>query len=104
LLGTKLLFSTAYHPQINGPEVTNRTLTTLLRSLVSKILKDWDLKLPNVEFAYNRSPSYATRHSPFECVYGVDPLASLDLLPIPSKSRVSFEAETRVKEMKKLHE
>jgi len=26
------------------------------------------------------------------------------LLPIPSKSKVSFEAETRAKEMKKIHE
>jgi len=65
LLGTKLLFSTAYHPQTDGQtEVTNRTLATLLRSLVSKSLKDWDLKLPHAEFAYNRSPSYATKHFP----------------------------------------
>jgi len=28
----------------------------------------------------------------------------LDLIPIPTESRVSFEAETRAKEMKKLHE
>jgi len=72
--------------------------------LVSKSLKDWDLKLPNAEFAYNRSPSYATKHSPFECVYGVNPLTPLDLLPIPTKSRVSFEAKTQAKEMKKLRE
>jgi len=51
-----------------------------------------------------RSPSYAPKHSPFECVYGVNPLTSLDLLPIPTETRVSFEAETRAKEMKKLHE
>ena len=76
----------------------------MLRSLVSKSLKDWDLKLPHVEFAYNRSPPYATKHSPFECVYGVNPLTPLDLLPIPTESRVSFEAETRAKEMKKLYE
>jgi len=75
----------------------------LLRGLVSKSLKDWDLKLPHAEFAYNRSPSYATKHSPFECVYGVNPLTPLDLIPIPSESRVSFEAETRAKEMRKLH-
>ena len=61
LLGTKLLFSTAHHPQTDGQtEVTNRTLTTMLRSMVSKSLKDWDLKLPHAEFAYNRSPTYAT--------------------------------------------
>ena len=74
LFGTKLLLGTVYHPQINGEtKVTNQTLTTFLRSLVSKSLKDWDLKLPYVEFAYNRSPSYTTKHSPFECVYVVNP-------------------------------
>jgi len=72
--------------------------------LVSKSLKDWDLKLPHVEFAYNRSPAYATKHSPFECVYGINPLAPLDLIPIPTELRVSFQAETGAKEMKKLHE
>ena len=54
LLGTKLLLSTTYHPQTDGQiEVTNWTLTTLLRRLVTKRLKDWDLKLPHAEFAYN---------------------------------------------------
>jgi len=40
----------------------------------------------------------------FECAYGVNPLTPLDLIPIPSESRVSFEAETRAKEMRKLHD
>ena len=57
---------------------------TLLWSFVSKILNDWDLKLPHAEFAYNRAPSYATKHYPFECVYGINPLTPLDLLPLPS--------------------
>jgi len=66
LLRAMLLFSTAYHPQTDGQtEVTNRTLATLLRSLVSKSLKDWDLKLPHAKFTYNRSPSHATKLSPF---------------------------------------
>jgi len=104
-LGTKLLFSMAYHPQTDGQtEVTNQTLTTLLRSLVSKSLKNWDLKLPHAVFAYNRSPSYATKHSPFQCAYGVNPLTPLDLIPILTETRVSFEAEARAKEMKRLHE
>ncbi|GJX89807.1 retrotransposon protein [Tanacetum coccineum] len=80
LLGTKLLFSTAYHLQTDGQtEVTNRTLTTLLRITVSKSLKDWDIKLPFAEFAYNRSPTYATGRAP-------------------------FKAQTRAKEMQKIHE
>jgi len=72
--------------------------------LVSKSLKAWDLKLPHAEFAYNRSPSCATKHSAFECAYGVNPLTPLYLIPIPTMTRVSFEAETRAKEIKKLYE
>jgi len=65
-MGTKLLFSTTCHPQINGQtELTNRTLTTLLRGVVSKSLRDWDIKVSHANFTYNRSPSYVT-HSPLK--------------------------------------
>ncbi|XP_074265617.1 uncharacterized protein LOC141588060 [Silene latifolia] len=61
LLGTKLLFKTSHHPQTDGQtEVTNRTLGSLLRGLVSKSTKDWDIKLAHAEFAYNRTPSMTT--------------------------------------------
>ena len=105
LLGTKLLYSTSHHPQTDGQtEVTNKTLTTLLRSLVSKSVKEWDLKLPHAEFAYNSTPSFATAHSPFESCYGINPLTPLELIPLPLESRVSYEAEEKAKEMKKLHQ
>jgi len=71
---------------------------------VTKSLKDLDLKLPHVEFAYNRAPSYATKHSSFECVYGVNPLTPIDLLLLPSELRVNHVAELRNKKMKRLHE
>jgi hypothetical protein len=42
-LGTKLLFSTTCHPQIDGQtEVVNRTLTQLLRAVIQKNLKNWE--------------------------------------------------------------
>ena len=66
LLGTNLLFNTAHHPQIDGQtEVTNRTLGSILRTLVSKNLREWDLKLCQAEFAYNRSTNYSTKTHPF---------------------------------------
>ena len=68
-LGTKLLFSTSHHPQTDGQtEVTNRTLETILRTLVSKHLRDWDIKLPHAEFAYNRAPHATTGHTPLSMV------------------------------------
>ncbi|KAK9740541.1 hypothetical protein RND81_03G043200 [Saponaria officinalis] len=104
-VGTKLLFSTSHHPQTDGQtEVTNRTLGTLLRGLVNKTQKDWDLKLAHAEFAYNRSPTHATTHSPFETVYGVNPYMPLDLIPLPQDEYVHKDAQSKLKSMLKLHE
>ena len=80
-LGTKLLFSTAVHPQTDGQtEVTNRTLGVLLRALIKRNLKDWEDILPIAEFAYNRTNHTTTSFSPFEIVYGFNPLTPLDLV------------------------
>ncbi|XP_073038070.1 LOW QUALITY PROTEIN: uncharacterized protein [Primulina eburnea] len=83
-LGTKLLFSTTCHPQTDGQtEVVNRTLGTLLRAILKKNLKNWENCLPFVEFAYNRCVHSTTSYSPFEIVYGFNPLTPLDLMSLP---------------------
>lgn len=83
-LGTKLLFSTTCHPQTDGQtEVVNRTLSTLLRMMIKKNLKEWEDCLPLVEFAYNRAVHSTTNMCPFEIVYGFKPTAPIDLLPLP---------------------
>jgi len=82
-LGTKLLFSTTCHPQIDGQiEVVNRTLSQLLRCFINKNLKTWEEWLPHVEFVYNRVVHSTTQMSSFEVVYGFNPLTPLDLLPL----------------------
>ncbi|XP_035539638.1 uncharacterized protein LOC118344013, partial [Juglans regia] len=87
-LGTKLLFSTTCHPQTDGQtEVVNRTLTQLLRTVVHKNLKTWEDCLPFIEFAYNRTMHTTTSYSPFEIVYGFNPLTPLDLMPLPIDDR-----------------
>ena len=53
-LGIKLLFSTAYHPQIDGQtEVVNRMPATRRRVLIKKNIKEWEECLPIAEYAYN---------------------------------------------------
>jgi hypothetical protein len=73
-VGTKLLMSTAYHPQTDGAtERVNRTVTQILRSFVRPDQLDWASKLAPVEFAINSSVSSSTGYSPFELNYGYLP-------------------------------
>ena len=103
-LGTKLLFSTTCHPQTDGQtEVVNRTLITLLRAIIEKNIRTWEDCLPFVEFAYNRAIHSTTHCSPFEIVYGFNPLTPIDLLPLPPNKFVSIDANSKAELVKKLH-
>ncbi|RVW83186.1 Retrovirus-related Pol polyprotein from transposon RE2 [Vitis vinifera] len=54
--GTKLSFSTAFHPQTNGQsDKVIQFLEDLLRACVLDLKGNWDDYLPLVEFAYNNS-------------------------------------------------
>ena len=56
LMGTLLKFSIAYHPQSDGQtEAVNKSLRNLLRCLMGDSPGNWDLVLPQAEFAYNNS-------------------------------------------------
>ncbi|GJS25029.1 RNA-directed DNA polymerase [Tanacetum coccineum] len=91
---TQLQFSSSHHPQTDGKtEVVNRSLGNLLRSLVEENLRQWDLVLPQAEFAYNRSHSRTTRKTPFEFVNGVNPITPLDLTPLTTHKHVSSSGE-----------
>ena len=104
-LGTKLLFSTTCHPQTDGQtEVVNRTLSSLLRAIIKKNLKTWEDCLPHVEFAYNRSIHSASKFSPFEIVYGFNPLSPLDLTSLPLSECVNLDGKKKAEFVKMIHE
>jgi hypothetical protein len=104
-LGTKLLFSTTCHPETDGQtEVVNRTLSSLLRAIIKKNLKTWEDCLPHAEFAYNRSIHSATKFSPFEIVYGFNPLSPLDLTSLPVSERVNLDGKKKAEFVKMIHE
>ena len=85
--------------------MVNRTLSTLLRAIIKKNIKSWEECLPHVEFAYNRAVHSTTQFSPFEIVYGFNPLTPLDLLPLPNTSSlVHKDGKTKAEYVKKLHE
>ncbi|KAL6324088.1 hypothetical protein AAG906_006359 [Vitis piasezkii] len=70
-LGTKLSFSTAFHPQTDGQsERVIQVLEDLLRACILDLQGNWDDHLPLVEFAYNNSFQASIGMTPFEALYG----------------------------------
>jgi hypothetical protein len=69
-MGTKLDFSTAYHPQLDGQtERVNKVLEDLLRAYVLTFDGNWESSLPYAEFSYNNSYQASIKMSPFEALY-----------------------------------
>ncbi|KAH9780589.1 Endonuclease [Citrus sinensis] len=85
-------------------EVVNRTLSTLLRAIIKKNIKTWEDCLPLIEFAYNRSVHSATKYSPFEIVYGFNPLTPLDLTSLPLSKHVNLDSKKKAEIVKQIHE
>lgn len=82
LFGTTLQCSSTFHPQTDRQtEVVNRSLGDLLRCLIGEKLGNWDLILPQAEFAYNNSVNRSTGKSTFEIVYGLLPRQPVNLIP-----------------------
>ncbi|KAD7479708.1 hypothetical protein E3N88_02844 [Mikania micrantha] len=104
-MGSKLQFSSSYHPQTDGQtEVTNPSLGNLLHSLVGDKPKQWNLVLPQAEFAYNRSSHKSTGKTPFFIVYGRNPFAPLDLAPPSDMSHLSTDGDVRAVQIQDLHQ
>jgi hypothetical protein len=104
-LGTKLLFFTTCHPQTDGPtKVVNRTLSTMLQTILKSNVKLWEECLPHIEFAYNKSVHSTMKLSPFLLVYGFNPRAPIDLLPLPPSEITCFDTSQRSEFDLKMHE
>ncbi|KAL0332911.1 UNVERIFIED_CONTAM: Transposon Tf2-12 polyprotein [Sesamum calycinum] len=70
-LGTKLHFSTAFHPQTDGQsERTIQTLEDMMRACIMEFKGNWDDHLPLMEFAYNNSFHSSIDMAPYEALYG----------------------------------
>ena len=104
-MGTKLKFSSAYHPQMDGQiEVINKRLGDLLRCLVKDNVQSWDLILLIAKFTYNNSISRSTSHSSFKIVIRLKSHQPIDLTILPIDTRTSLEVEKFAKYIHQLHE
>jgi hypothetical protein len=70
-LGTRLEFSTAFHPHTDGQtERVNQILEDMLRACALDYGSSWDDNLPYAEFSYNNSHQASIEMAPFEALYG----------------------------------
>ena len=68
--GTKLSFSTAYHPQNDGQtERVNHVVEDMLQAYYMQEPNKWTRYLYLVEFAYNASFHRSVGMSPFQALY-----------------------------------
>ena len=69
-LGTKLKFSTTFHPQTDGQsERLIQVLEDMLRGCVVEFSGSWDRYIPLMEFAYNNSFQSSIGMAPYEALY-----------------------------------
>ncbi|KAH9303245.1 hypothetical protein KI387_014828, partial [Taxus chinensis] len=70
-LGTKLNFSSTYHPETDGQtERVNQVLEDMLQIYCMDQQYKWEEYLPLVEFAYNNTYHSSLKMAPFEALYG----------------------------------
>ena len=70
-LGTRLNFSTAFHPQIDGQsERLIHVLKDMLRECVMEFTGSWVRYIPLIEFSYNNSYQSSIGMAPYEALYG----------------------------------
>lgn len=96
LLGTKLKFTTSYHPHTDGQsEHVNQCLEMFLRCSVHDAPRQWRRLLPLAEFWYNSCFHTSLGCSPFHALYGHEPNfgARLEIDPDPASTVTSVLKE-----------
>lgn len=70
---------------------------------MGKDIEKWDPILTHIEFAYNQSTNQTAGCSPFEAIYGKNPISPLDLSPLLTTHHFSGDVEDRVCNIRRLH-
>ena len=74
LVGCKHIFSTPYHPRINGQtERWNSTFVTQIAKYCNTDQNNWDTFLPSIVYAYNNGIHRSTGFTPYTLAFGRRP-------------------------------
>ena len=70
-LGTRLNFSTTFHPQIDGQsEIVMQVLEDMFLGCVLDFPESWDRYIPLMEFSYNNGYQSSIGIAAYEALYG----------------------------------
>lgn len=89
----------AYAPHCNPVERTNKTIKTMISQYVDKNHRQWDARLPQLQYAYNTARYEATGYTPAFLTYGRE-LAG----PHPDEQRARGTNEAYLKQLHEAHE
>ncbi|KAF8749853.1 transposition, RNA-mediated [Rhizoctonia solani] len=83
-------------------ERVNQFIKFYLRSYVAADYSDWSMWLPLAEYAYNNAKHAATGKTPFELVYGQNPVMNLSNVPanVPEADALADTLAQELKEAK----
>jgi hypothetical protein len=100
-LGTHLIHSLAYHPQMDGQtKRVNQILEDMLRACVMECPGSWDKNLLWAEFSYNNSYQESLKIAPSDALYGRQCHTSLNWIKPGEKAifgpNIVVEAEVTV--------
>jgi hypothetical protein len=103
-VGTKLKYSSAYHPQSDGQtEVVNRCVETYLRCLTGRQPKKWPRWLSWAEYWYNTNYHASLKSTPFEALYGRRPpmliRGDVNLSAVEEVNKLTAERNAMLREM-----
>ena len=94
--------SSPYHPQENGQvESTNKFIEGILTNIVANHRRNWAEKLPEVSWAYKTTWRNTIGFSPYELVYGKNPLFPIEfnIKTLRTKLQVNLELSTKRKQI-----
>ena len=105
LLGTKLTFSSSYHPQSDGQiDDVNRSMRKRHWSSACASLIIWDVTLPRAECTYHPSTDHTSGVSRVEIAHGLAPRKPLDIVSLDPHVRVSRVRVAFAQHVSQLHQ